>query len=316
MHTLSVIDFEAIKEIFFKRSRSLEQAIFVHRFERENEQEIVNELSKFQNEDGGFGHGIESDFRLPLSSPMHTSVALRILSENVSDETAEAMTKKAFNYLEEVFDYEKQRWFTVSKEVNNYPHAPWWNFDTEHGITVIDNSWGNPSAELAAYLLEKKQYLKRIDIDALNEIAIQKLEAKNEFKAEHEIYCYIELYKRQNDPEKKERLKTKITQACTALVCDDIKQWNTYVARPLDFISDSKLPHFGISDDLINKHLDYYLEIIRQEGFIDTNWQWGGYPNAWKKAKREWQGVLTLKVLLLFKSFGRLRFSQEACHKS
>ncbi len=306
MNILSKAEFGLVRDEFMKRARNLEKEIFIHCFEKENEQSILAALEEFQNEDGGFGHGIESDFTIPLSNPMHTSVALTIMSEHVSSGAAEEMTKKTINYLEDVFDYEKQRWFTVSKEVNDYPHAPWWNFDEEQGMTVIDNSWGNPTADLIGHLLERKAYVKKIDIEALNEIAIQKLEAKDEFKAEHEVYCYVELLKKQNDPEKAKRIEKKVTQACDTLICRDVSQWTTYVPRPLDFINDSKLPHFGISQELIDIHLDYYIELLKKDHFIDTNWQWGVYPEAWEIAKKEWQGVLTLNTLLLIRGFGRI----------
>ena len=306
MNTLSRTEFDRVREELLGRARGLEKELFIHCFEKQNEQGILTELKKFQNEDGGFGHGLESDFRLPLSNPMHTSIALRILSEQVSDEAAEKMTRKAFAYLENTFDEGKQRWFTVSREVNDYPHAPWWNFDEEKGMTVIDQSWGNPSAEIIAYLLEKKGYLKKIDIEELNELAIEQLESREVFKAEHEIYCYVELFKRQTVPEKAKRIEKKIIQACDALICEDVTQWNAYVPRPLDFITDAKLPHFGISEDLIEIHLDYYAEILKRDHFIDTNWQWGVYSDTWELAKKEWQGVLTLKGLRLLKSFGRI----------
>lgn len=53
-----------------KYGRPLEKSLFQRRFRDGSPENIINELKKFCNEDGGFGHGLESDLRLPYSSPM------------------------------------------------------------------------------------------------------------------------------------------------------------------------------------------------------------------------------------------------------
>ena len=57
-------------------ARPLDRALLAyHRGEAERD-EVVDALAAYQNEDGGFGHGIEPDIRLGASSPMATSVGL------------------------------------------------------------------------------------------------------------------------------------------------------------------------------------------------------------------------------------------------
>jgi hypothetical protein len=52
--------------------RPLEKALCMERFSGGDRHDILNELVKFQNGDGGFGNGMEPDFRLPIIPHGHT----------------------------------------------------------------------------------------------------------------------------------------------------------------------------------------------------------------------------------------------------
>ena len=43
--------------------------------------EVLEELGKFHNSDGGFGHVLELDIRIPNSSPICSSLAFQVLRE-------------------------------------------------------------------------------------------------------------------------------------------------------------------------------------------------------------------------------------------
>lgn len=125
----------------------LEKAILRSYFSEGPQQDILNELKKFQNEDGGFGHGIESDFSC-LFMPMGTFVGIRVLILLKWTEESKEMIKSAIGYLETSFDKKRNGWFAVTKEVNNFPHALGWHFNEEDSMTIIDRNWGNPFAEI------------------------------------------------------------------------------------------------------------------------------------------------------------------------
>src|SRR5258708_28461150 len=126
--------------------RQLEQAYFDYLFKKSSAYHILEELKKFQNIDGGFGHGLEPDFLLPDSSPLATSLAFQFLDE--ISEPDETMIKNAIQYFENSFVNTRNGWFAASETINNYPHAPWWEWDKEKKQTSIDESWGNPTAEI------------------------------------------------------------------------------------------------------------------------------------------------------------------------
>jgi len=267
---------------------------------------VLRELQKFQNDDGGFGGGIELDFTLPHSSPMATSVGLRHLASVDKEEQAQLMVRRAVSYLERTFVPERNGWYAVPPTVNDHPHAPWWHYDEEEGQTVIDRSWGNPTAELIGYLYRYWDMVTTLHVEHLLHDAIDYFTEKEEYRSEHEVYCFIRLY--HLIPESvATNLEGPITRAATQLVNTDREAWELhYVPTPLKFVHDPDGPHFGIADDLVDENLDFLVDTLERYGKVEPTWSWGQYEEHWKRAKTLWTGVLTLEALLALDRFDRL----------
>ncbi len=60
-------------------ARVLEQHLFAHHFRGGDAAPVERALNAYRNEDGGYGHGLEPDLRGPVSQPLHTARALRVL---------------------------------------------------------------------------------------------------------------------------------------------------------------------------------------------------------------------------------------------
>ncbi|MGW2212863.1 hypothetical protein [Streptomyces sp. NPDC001781] len=60
-------------------ARVLEQRLFEHRFLNGGTDPVERALDAYRNEDGGYGHALEPDVRGPVSQPLHTARALRVL---------------------------------------------------------------------------------------------------------------------------------------------------------------------------------------------------------------------------------------------
>src|SRR3989344_3461098 len=238
-------------EYIKKNCRPLEKARFGYLFEGNNiPGAIVEELKKFQNPDGGFGHSLESDFLLPDSSPMATTIA--------------------FQFLEEISDPNDE---------------------------VIEDSWGNPTAEIIGYLNKYKTFITTLDLDVLTENTISYWKNRREFPSEHEVYCFIRLYNHL-PLDKAKRLEKKIKEATEKLVCLDYKKWNTYVPQPLQF------ENFAKSG--IEKNLDYLVTTIGENGVWSPNWIWHQYEDVWLEQKIKWEGVLTIHNLGILKRHNRI----------
>src|SRR5690554_2252728 len=80
MKLLSKDRFELAREFMRSRARGLERALFEYEFEAGSASNVYKELALFQNEDGGFGKGIEPDLRCECSSALGTTVALQYMA--------------------------------------------------------------------------------------------------------------------------------------------------------------------------------------------------------------------------------------------
>ncbi len=305
MKKLSKTLFEQLNNYMNTDARPLEKSIFNYYFNDSSGDDILDSLEAFQNTDGGFGKGIEPDFKLIKSSPMATSIGLRHLSKLDNSDRAQNMIAKAVEYLETTFDSNRNGWYSVPSIVNNYPHAPWWEFRNDINMTVIDYSWGNPTAELIGYVYKYKKYLNKLDIYSLRNYAITNLNKRTEFNSEHEIISYINMYNTL-DEEFSSQIVDTLKLAVSKLVNINQCEWINYVPTPLKFINLDSKNFFGIESKFIDQNLDYLIDGLEENGKILPTWQWDKYLEAWKIAKIEWMGILTLEALLSLLKFNRI----------
>lgn len=286
-------------------ARSLEKAIFNYHFNESSVDDILDSLELYQNADGGFGQGIEPDFKLLQSSPMATSIGLRHLSMIDNCDRSQKMISRAIEYLEDTFDSDRNGWYSIPSNDNNYPHASWWEFRDDINMTVIDYSWGNPNAELIGYLYKYERYLKKLDVCSLLDYSIIKLNNYTEFSSEHEIFSYIQMYNL-IDEKYSSQIRQTLKLAVSQLVNKNKSEWINYVPTPLKFIYFNSSYYFGIDDKYINENLDYLIDSLEEHGKIMPTWEWDKYLDEWEVAKCQWMGVLTLEALLSLLKFNRI----------
>src|SRR5690606_25692944 len=107
------------------RGRPLERLLFEHDFEQAPVWPVLDELAAFQNDDGGFCHGLEADSLTPASGALATSVALRVLA-HVGAPATLPMVRAAVAYLRATVAEDSRVWRIVPVEAADAPHAPWW----------------------------------------------------------------------------------------------------------------------------------------------------------------------------------------------
>ena len=123
-----------------EKSRHIDELLILSLFKNQDE-EIINELKKYQNADGGFGHCLEPDVRMPDSSVLATTRAVIVLHEVKEKRVKIKMIEDIVHYFESQYDNDRKGFYMVSKEVNNYPRAVWWNYeDIDKNLWVgLDN---------------------------------------------------------------------------------------------------------------------------------------------------------------------------------
>ena len=108
-----------------RNARPLEAARWEYTFENGTKERVLEILAAYQNEDGGFGHGIEPDFWLSASSPMASWAAARILLE--------VKAGPDLPMVQALADYSAARSSLQVRGLRFYlttmlSHAPWWHW--------------------------------------------------------------------------------------------------------------------------------------------------------------------------------------------
>ncbi|MFH8338000.1 hypothetical protein [Streptomyces sp. AM6-12] len=67
------------EQFMWLTARVLEQRLFAYHFLRGTPDAVEAALDAYRNEDGGYGHALDPDLRGPVSQPLHTAHALRVL---------------------------------------------------------------------------------------------------------------------------------------------------------------------------------------------------------------------------------------------
>ncbi|MBS3766264.1 hypothetical protein KGY71_07065, partial [Candidatus Bipolaricaulota bacterium] len=137
--------------------------------------------------------------------------------------------------------------------------------------------------------------------------AVERLNSQEDFHSEHEIYCYVRLFR--SAPENwSARIQPKLEEAVQELIQANPEEWGNYVPKPLDFVRKPNHERFGIDRDLLEKNLNFLVENLEENGVIEPTWEWGQYEEEWDRAKQEWTGILTLEGLITLNQFDRIDF--------
>lgn len=309
MIKISSAQFEKAKVFIKTKARGLELNRFQFEFENGSTENVLNQLKKYQNEDGGFGNGIEPDFWLPHSSPMATWVAGQILME-IGAHKNDPIVKSMLSYLAKTNHIETGMWDSVLPENNEYPHAPWW-----HWREGIQENWMfNPSAELAAFLVHwSDEHSKTAETGWISiEKSVKHLINQTDMDR-HEINNYQQLIKiikpHKSIFEAKiqyslKEVSEKILVLAEQCVDKDVSNWNDgYKALPLDFIDNPDHPLCERLVHLVEQNLNLYIEQMSDEGIWDISWSWGSFPEQFETARTYWKGIIAVNRYKQLKAF-------------
>lgn len=298
--TLAPKQFEAAKRFILEYARPLENALFRFHFESGSLDQVFEELRRFQNTDGGYGHGLEADLRTPLSSVLCTNFALEYL-RSVQAKTEHA--ERAVLFLVKSFDSELRSWRIIPLDSQQFPHAPWWRM--ENLDERFDNYRVNPKFEVLSHILAYRDCVPEFAIDDLVEESIQLLPASTTNVDKHDIESCIRLAESERIlASQRERLTERLLTWIPRIVERNPHKWSEYCLQPLDVVSSGNSPFLSLLEEEVNRAIEYQLNNQNDTGSWEPNWHWlGTFPEEWTKAKAEWAGVLTLKMLVTLTSF-------------
>lgn len=294
-----IVDKNAAIKYITENARPLELAIYKYFFENESSQAVVDELSKFQNADGGFGHALEPDFFNPNSSPIATNDAITTLYRVNALNRDSDIVKGIVRYLasQDSFDEDKKRWLFAIDSNKDYPHAIWWEKKGD-GISKF-----NPSVSLAAFIV---CYGNRTSFyEEIIKEGFEHLKNGGDVSGD-DINCYLLAYKLLtkngiNDIIDINVFKDLLCTASENCICKDTEKYGVeYVPMPstiftgryMEFITTEIKPLITAEKDILGKQQ-------MEDGGFDITWKWyTPYPDEYEQARAWWRPRITIEKLL------------------
>lgn len=296
------MNYHMAKSFIVNNARPLERAIYDYYFENGTKEAVINELKKYQNPDGGFGHGLEADNWNPNSNPIATNDAIITLHRIQALKDTDSITNGIVHYLQshDSFDEEKQRWLFAIETNKDYPHAIWWE-KKEDGLYGY-----NPTVSLAAFMVcfgERISYYEE-----MIRTAYEYLKEDDDMIGDS-LKCYLLCYEllKENkitDIVNLADFRQLIKERLENIICKDTEKYGVeYVTVPSDFSTDLR-PEF-INENiqaLMTAEKSILAKIQKDDGGFDISWQWHTPYPEFEQARQWWRPRITIDKMLFFQN--------------
>ena len=299
--------YEKARAFMYRCARPLELALWQYHFEGGSAENVLQALSFYQNEDGGFGHALEADNWNPNSSPLTTQTATEILYA-VDAPAAHPVVQGVLAYLDSgaSFDQEHRQWPGSIPSNNDHPRAIWWTWDGKDAFQY------NPTAGLAAFILryadrESPVYQKGL---AIAREAADWLLRQEPFAEKHVVYLFMRLaeFGQGHDIPGLEELVARLHALAPLCVCHDLSKYGVeYVDRPTDLITGPQHPFYPDISEAAEAECDFLIASQLTDGSWPVPWKWWNeYTAEYEVAAVWWKAHIVLKHIVYLKHIGRI----------
>ena len=305
MKRLTQAAFQRAMAFVKEQGRDLDRALLAHHIEAGSADDVLAALASFQNDDGGFGHGLEPDLRTPASSVIATTVAFQNF-RSLRVPADHPMVRRAIEYLLEAYDVSRQVWPIIPPETADAPHAPWWDYagsEAGFGGFLV-----NPRVEIVGYLHDYCEIVPSELLNTLTTAVFVHLDSLPDEIEMHDIICFVSLAETASLPRPyRDRIWEKLAKAAEHGVARQPEQLSGYVLKPLYLVSSPDSQLAAELADEVAMNLDFEIEQQGEDGVWSPNFSWGDqFPDVWQVARREWQARITLNTLRVLRDFGRI----------
>jgi len=254
---------------------------------------VIEALLDYQNQDGGFGKGLEPDQLSPLSSPIQSWYAMVIIKQMNSDKL-DVILPSLLDYLKRSFNQKTQKWDLYQQSNMMYPHAPWWTYQEN------DDSY-NPTAAILGFILRfsKKDHLLYQNIHHWLESATNQMKDPIEPMDMHELRCFVELvddlFISDYPFSRKEELKELVIKRLDVIIERNPEKWFiTYCAKPSFFVLQKDSFVIQHYHDLLMKEMDLTCKKRDLEGLWEPTFSWGN-----QEVDNTWKAIIAVDMLYL-----------------
>ena len=277
--------YDKVIPLIEKKGRKIDVLLIQNLFE-DKQQELVDELREYQNEDFGLGHALEADIRMPYSSVASTDHGVSILDQVKDTRIKEELEKELVEYYESVYNEELERFVMVDERVEEFPHAVWWT----HKDILTNFTFGNPDPEVIGFLYQNRKHLKKLNIIKLINKVVDYI-MSDDFKegGMHHLLSVAMFYTRV-DKDVQNLIRDRLIEVVDSVVESNPEKWNEYVLEPYKV--------YVVAPDLcanqmvnVDKNLEVLLDKVSNLS-VEVPWQWYRDEEVFEKVKNDWLGYI------------------------
>ncbi|MEU0667135.1 hypothetical protein ABZ508_02840 [Streptomyces lavendulocolor] len=282
-------------------ARVLEQRRFAHHFLGGGADPVEAALTAYLNEDGGYGHALEPDLRGPVSQPLHTAHALRVLDS--IGRCGGLRVERVCRYLTAVSTHEGAL-PALHPSIRGYPVAPF--------VPVVDD----PPSDLLATgpvvgLLHRNQVWHAWLFRATDFCwaAVDALDKTHPYEVQAAVAFLDGVPDRARAEAAADRLGRLVRDQ--RLVVLDPREADGHPVPPGYAPGEHHFPHdyARVPDSLARRwftdeEMSRSLDLLAAEQDED-----GGWPIRWRRwapgTALEWRPIVTVEALRTLRAYGR-----------
>lgn len=303
-------DFKEIQYWVYRNARPLEYALWKFHFEAGSVEEVLAALVVFQNNDGGFGNGLEPDNWNPESTPISTEFAINILKQVGFYDTTHPIYEGILKYLEHTIYQGLSGWFFTVPGNNEYPHAIWWTYNEN-----VNNEQQNIgiTANLSGFILRHTEPKTRLYNKALEytEMLFEKLKSNDNY-GDMGLLGYCSLYENLIETELRNRFDLSFLKERAQLLIEE--HFHEYVwTNHQDLavvLPTSSVFYYKGKGQAVENAIDELINIRPKQGVWEIPWNWydnGLYTREFAISENWWKSYKAIEKLLFIREHGRLR---------
>ena len=301
------MNIESARNFIYRNARPLDLARWQYLFENGSKEAVLKILATYQNEDGGFGHGLEPDCWNPNSSPIQTWVATEIIKEVHLNDAEHPIIQGILKYLASTDDFNGHIWFNTIPSNDDYPHAPWWSFTPSQEITY------NPTACFIGFILKYAKTESELYTRAtgLAGEAFAFLKDNAPMDSMHTVSCFVELFEYLQECKWSENIdmhefEELLQKQIKHILTQDTSVWSTeYVCKPSLFINSQKSVFYPENKALCDYECEFISKTQETDGTWNITWEWGDYPEQWYISKNWWKSDVIIKNVKFYNAMKR-----------
>jgi len=293
-----------------KNARELEIAIWKYHFEEGSKEAVLNALTYYQNEDGGFGNTVDPDNWNVNSLPYATLFVINILDDIEFYDMQHPIYLGIKKYIDTESNFPEGWVFTVETN-KDYPHASYYNYDENYNKTestgiilgfcsFIINHYPESKIYAEVLKLSDKMLEKLYSGDNLGDMGptgyISLVDATKHAKLQGYDYDKLEL-----------RLRELVNKS----IQRNPEQWPYYGYKPSDYIKSEDNIFYEDNKDIIQVELDFLYDILPQNDVWPIPWSWfennEKYPKESIISGNWWKAIKAIEKAKFLRNFIRVQ---------